>query len=971
MDLNESFTIGFSLRDVPETERILPVACIVPTDGKGNLLSYVALAKKEILEGYGLKEIPALLEKALQLTEELTPSAIENYFNKNKKVKNSFQKLFLEKELKNLVSGYINRRMHEFLKLCFENNFPLAWSLERKKRFEESRMAILPFEADSVMYFDKSVKGIIYTLKLLLGDEVYSPKDLNLRILNESPAWVSSGQKIFFINHLHGSRLKPFLTKETVFVPDDKTREFFEKFVLGNLHQSRIETSGFDIFTDNSIKNVTFGIRDSFIEKRLVADVIFAYGHTVFSHWDKTKYRNKLHFSDNGEVVVYNTKRDEENEKKYIDQLLQCGFTLNEYGYFCYDNSYFGSVFHLIANKKNLIGFDFSSLSIEDKKICLSEAQLIVSSTAVNDWFDVHGYLKAGEFTIALGHLLTNVKNKDPYFRLPDGTYYIIPDEMMAKLSDLVLFGKDHGNTLKIHKSQRALIEVLQKENEHDISVGEPLAEVQYIPSGNVKAELRPYQTLGVKWMLTHRENRLGCLLADDMGLGKTLQVISLLVHVKETFKNENISGGLPGKQLDLFAADERMYKPVRALVVLPSSLVFNWQSELYKFAPFLHTVVYTGQGRKAVRVTLHTFDVILTTYKTAVLDIDFLKKIHFEYIILDESQYIKNKDSLTFKALYSLSAQHKISMSGTPVENNIKELWAQMHFINPDVLGTFSFFEKHFIHPVQKENDEAKKRTLKEMVAPYLLRRTKQQVAPELPEIMRQVHYSEMEEEQAKMFEKEKSAIRNQILDKDGRIQVSRTQILVSLLRLRQIAIHPILADASYQKGSGKMEDIKNQLKTVCDAGHKVLVFSAFTTVIRLLQTWLEEENMRHETLTGESSSEQRRIGVTSFQNDNNVKVFLISLKAGGVGLNLTAADYVFILDPWWNPFVELQAESRAHRIGQKKQVFVKKFISRNSIEEKILELQEKKLLLSDNLITESAESPEFSPEVLRDLLS
>ncbi|MBK8370721.1 MAG: hypothetical protein IPL20_04970 [Saprospiraceae bacterium] len=165
---------------------------------------------KKILEGYGLKEIHASLEKALQLTEELTPSAIENYFNKNKKVKISFQKLFLEKELKNLVAGYINRRMDEFLKLCFENNFPLAWSLERKKRFEESRMAILPFEADSVMYFDKSVKGIIYTLKLLLGDEVYSPKDLNLRILNESPAWVSSGQKIFFINHLHGSRLKPF-----------------------------------------------------------------------------------------------------------------------------------------------------------------------------------------------------------------------------------------------------------------------------------------------------------------------------------------------------------------------------------------------------------------------------------------------------------------------------------------------------------------------------------------------------------------------------------------------------------------------------------------------------------------------------------------------------------------------------------------------------------------------------------------
>lgn len=954
--MSEVFKIGLSLHYLPEWDKVLPQAFIVQVKPDGAMSYYKALARPDILEGYGLTDLSPALKKVLDLTDELSPVAIENYFSKNKKKGFSLTTLFADKEQKKLFSRYIHVRMHQILCLCRENAIDICWSLERKMTFEEGRMVFLPVTASAVMYFDKTVKGISYRLRLQIDDKEYQPSELKLTLLNENPAWISSGNKIFQLEQVNGLRLKPFLTKESVFIPAEHTRDFFEKFVLENLHQVRVETSGFELAEQNTVTGVRLETKDSFLDNQLVLDPVFSYGDVTFSYRDKARYRNKLKVSGHHDVSVQHVNRNSEEEDRYVKKLHDLGFRDNGNGYFTADDTRYGVLYRLVQVAEQLTDFVLAGLEADGKKLRLSAGTWQIQTRRDFDWFDVYGTLRLGDKDIPFDRLLPYIKENNIFYPLGDGTFGIIPEEMMSKLQEMVLFGKWDGKALRLHKSQHKLLEFVADLGSVE-DPGDKLVQaddVRYTPGPNLKAALRPYQIQGVKWMISHRENGLGCLLADDMGLGKTLQVIALLVHVKEQLKNTPGSQPVPGVQLDLFAPAERIYQPVKALVILPASLVFNWQQELARFAPFLHVAVYTGTKRKHLSSTLSAFDVVLTTYKTAVLDIDILRKHRFAIAVLDESQTIKNKDSQTFKWLSTLDANQKISLSGTPIENSLRELWAQMQFINPDVLGTFSFFEKNFLVPVQKNDDEQKKQLLRDMISPYLLRRTKFQVAPDLPELTRQIHYSEMDEAQAKRFEKEKSAVRNAILDAGGKIAVPKHQVLVSLLRLRQIANHPVLADQTYTGLSGKMEDVKNEIITLQEAGHKVLIFSAFTSVLDMLTTWSDEQGITYRLLTGEQSAAERKTAVESFQTDPSVTVFYLSLKAGGVGLNLTAADYIFILDPWWNPFIEYQAEARAHRIGQNRPVFVKKFISKGSIEEKILLLQEKKKALAADLILE-----------------
>ncbi|MBK8623755.1 MAG: DEAD/DEAH box helicase family protein [Saprospiraceae bacterium] len=966
----ENYKVGFSLFLMTEWERVLPQAYIIECNTEGQMLYYRALAKPDLLEGYNIRQISPALEKALALTEELSPKNIELYFNKNKSKKVAVKSLFLDKDQKKLFSRYIDKRMDQLLQICEEHQLDICWNLERKVRFEEVRLAFLPFRAKAVLYFDKTMKGVLYTLKLSVADEMHKPVDLSATLINEEPAWLTVGQKLIRVEDINGVRFKPFLKKDSLFIPETLSKDFFEKFVVENLHLAQIETTGFDFTTEEEITKVQLNLKESFFDKRLVLDMVFYYQKQKFSHWEKTPYRNKLIINEQGDISVTHIKRDFAKESRFCDILLQCGFNMDESRHFYVNEDFFGVVHHLGKKQKQLNGFDISDISIDNKKILISDVTWNFGSRLENDWFDVYGTCVVGDYEIPVIKLFPFIKNKNPYFPLDNGLFFIIPEEMMASLAEIVLFGQWDGQRFLLHKSHHTLLENENPDINDSVKDTKLLSpdEVVYEPGAHLKGTLRPYQKHGVKWMLSHRMNGLGCLLADDMGLGKTLQVIALLAHVKESFKNESKETVSAGRQLNLFA-DERIYQPLKALVILPASLVFNWYQELTRFAPFLFTYVYAGANRNKPGVTLSAFDVILTTYKTAVLDIEKLSTFRFEYIILDESQTIKNKDSQTFKHLNRIQANHKISMSGTPVENSLRELWAQMQFINPDILGSFSFFENNFLKPIQQNNDEEKKAKLKNMIAPYLLRRTKYQVAPELPQLTRQIHYAEMDVLQQKLFEKEKSAIRNAILDENGKVKVNKMMVLVSLLRLRQIANHPVLVDKHYNGSSGKMEDVKNELNILCGAGHKVLVFSAFKSVLHLLASWSEEENLPFVILTGDQSSEERQKSVLQFQEDPNVKIFFISLKAGGVGLNLTAADYIFILDPWWNPFIEYQAEARAHRIGQSRPVFVKKFISKGSIEEKILILQEKKKNLAEEIISESQDF-ELPEEDLRMLL-
>ena len=495
------------------------------------------------------------------------------------------------------------------------------------------------------------------------------------------------------------------------------------------------------------------------------------------------------------------------------------------------------------------------------------------------------------------------------------------------------------------------------------------LENIDYQPTIDLKADLRPYQLRGVKWLIGHYQQGFGACLADDMGLGKTLQTIALLLYVKNLANGKMDVRSESIQQLDLFQQHRTELRLLQALIILPASLVFNWQRELAKFAPSLFVYVHTGPNRQKDARMLAGQDVVLTTYHTARQDLKVLEKVNWQFIILDESQQIKNHTSEVSRVIRGLHGQHKISLSGTPIENSLADLWTQMEFINPATLGSFPEFKKQFLLPIEKQQDERAKAKLFHLVRPFFLRRTKQEVAPDLPALTEQVFYTEMATEQRKRYEETKSAVRNEILALFDDPK-NRFAAIQALMRLRQLANHPRLMDAAYTGKSGKFDDVLAQWDTVRRAGHKVLFFSTFEKHLQLFRAVWETEKQPYAWLTGDTPMPDRAREVARFQEDPTVQAFFITLTAGGVGLNLTAADYVFLLDPWWNPAKEDQAIARAHRIGQQRPVTALRFIARDTIEEKIRVLQEQKRRLGEGLFGDGEEMGEWNREDLEVLL-
>lgn len=618
-------------------------------------------------------------------------------------------------------------------------------------------------------------------------------------------------------------------------------------------------------------------------------------------------------------------------------------------------------------------GFMLDAPVFEDKKISLRQAEWSQDVQLDNDWFDLRITVRVGEYEFPFARLINHIRTENRWYELPDGSFFIIPAEWMAKFHGLAHLAQLVGDELRLAKSQRPLLEGM---GNWEIGKLEIVVQPDFEVPSLLKADLRPYQLEGARWLANHYHENLGACLADDMGLGKTLQTLAVLLHAKEQLEPP----GSDSTDLQTSAPHTSHFIPLKALIVLPSSLVFNWEREVKKFAPGISICKHVGAQRTKDARILARYDLVLTTYQTARMDMDLLRKIEWEYVVLDESQYIKNPESAVFKAVGELVAKHKISLSGTPIENSLSDLWAQMQFLNPGMLGSFGYFKKHFIQPIEKRQDEVKKAELRRLVQPYLLRRTKEEVAPDLPPLTELVFYTEMTEAQRKLYEQEKSAVRNQILKLDPAQPQNRIAVLAALMRLRQIANHPGLvsdaglgiSDAEEVQAaveSGKFNDILEYFDTIRRAGHKVLFFSSFEKYLRLFREHFEAAGYPYAWLTGESPQTFRKMAVDRFTNDPTVQAFLITTKAGGVGLNLTAADYVFVLDPWWNPFVEDQAIARAHRIGQTEKVVAVKFIAKDSIEEKILKMQEKKAALAGEIL--SGDAMVFTREEIGELLT
>jgi SNF2 family DNA or RNA helicase len=556
------------------------------------------------------------------------------------------------------------------------------------------------------------------------------------------------------------------------------------------------------------------------------------------------------------------------------------------------------------------------------------------------DWFDMKMEISFGDQHVALADVKKAVLNKQNYIQLGDGTFGMLPEDWLERYAGLFKFGQIKGESLKVSKLHFSVIDDLYDQID-DVAIQQELwekkhkllnfREIEEVPlPANITANLRDYQKEGFKWLNFLDEFRWGGCLADDMGLGKTVQILTFLQH-RKNIKPDAVN-----------------------LVVVPTTLLFNWQAEVEKFTPELRIYVHRGVTRERDLEILKDYDLVLTTYGTLRSDIETFKDIRFDYVVLDESQAIKNPDSKIAKAVKLLDTKNRLVMTGTPVENNTFDLYSQMEFLNPGLLGSQEFFRAEFATPIDKYRDEEKARQLRKLIYPFMLKRTKEEVAKDLPDKTETILFCEMGVQQRKVYDTFREQYRLKIVEKMAEEGKDKAAFLIleGLLKLRQICDSPALLsdDVDYGEDSAKLEEIIREIEE--NAGnHKILIFSQFLKMLDLVRRHLEKSGIPYEYLDG--STQDRAARVRNFQESVHCRVFLMSLKAGGVGINLTEADYVYLVDPWWNPAVEQQAIDRTHRIGQTKKVFAYKMICKDTVEEKILQLQDKKKDIAKELIS------------------
>lgn len=778
-------------------------------------------------------------------------------------------------------------------------------------------------------------------------------------LICKQPAWLVLNGKLYgFDKPVDGRKLLPFLGKKHVVIPKNLEETYYNRFVAPLIASfDDIEAHGFEINKNEydplpllSISELPTAssreVPSLFAEMnnepghddeagKIVFDLSFKYGKHRF-RGDAFGPVSVTVEKKDSDYVFHRVKRNTEAEKKYASTLIKLGLPLRGFRTAIDKGQAFS---WLNENRVNLLnmGFEVSQPENRDKKYFVGKAVIELEVKENIDWFDIHAKIKFGEFEISFKELRKLILKKKVEFKLPNGEIAIIPEAWLIKYGDLFAMSETQGDHEKpvLKKYHINLLRELEEGNLAKVHMSERLRSLQsfsgikdYALPQQFVGTLRPYQKAGYNWLRFLNDFHLGGCLADDMGLGKTVQTLALLQSEKE-------KGGVG-----------------TSLLIMPTSLVYNWEMEAAKFTPDLKILTYTGTLRNKDISRFSKYDVVLTSYGITRLDVELFQKFFFNYIILDESQVIKNPTSNIAKAVMDLKSRYKLTLTGTPLENTTLDLWSQMSFINPGLLGGQTFFKNEYQGPIEKKHDETKTKKLNAIIKPFILRRLKAQVATDLPEKVENVYYTNMTTEQEAKYEEAKSFYRHKILDlidKEG-INNTRMMILEGLTKLRQLSNHPRMIDARYDGDSGKLEDVSHMLDNALLEGHKVLVFSQFVKHLDIVKEMLKSKKIQFAYLDG--SSNDRKEQVERFNKDADLRVFLISIKAGGLGLNLTKADYVFILDPWWNPAVEAQAMDRAHRIGQKNKVFSYKFITRNTVEEKILTLQKNKLKLSENLI-------------------
>ncbi len=884
----------------------------------------------------------------LQQIRKIQPSEINKYLNRNSPFSGIWENIIhtdgdeLPEETKSLITEYL----HPKLKKIFEEQAsnPFVFFLPEKKSFKTENLTEIALSDTFIEpQFKIVAKNAHFELQCLFKINGASQPVTD----NEC-----DNSLLFLYNHTFYLWQKPedilqaekFIKSGNVKLGKENWSEQMQKLIMPLTKEYKVE---FDKSLIKEIKSGEPEVKLLLQEKGdyLVFQPIFTYKGYETRATDK----DTITIPEGNKILI--VSRNKEAENVFIDKLSSLhsqfihqpeGNCLVLKGADVLRNNWF-FLFVDSMNEMKVPVYGFEALKNFRFNTARPSTHIHVSSGL--DWFDAKVEIDFEGQRVGINDIKRALASKQSFVQLGDGSLGILPDEWLKRYSLLFKVGDGKNDKLRLSKYHMSVIdELYENRDASELSFAldekfERLREFKNIPEipapEHLQETLRPYQTSGYQWLNYLNDVGWGGILADDMGLGKTVQALAMLHHYK-------LQEGV-----------------LKAIVVCPTTLIYNWENEIRKFTPSLTWKIHHGSVRSRDIEELQKVNIIITTYGTLRSDVQVLMKILFDYVILDESQAIKNPASKVTKAACLLTAKNRLCMSGTPLQNNTFDIFAQMNFLNPGLLGSMDFFRNEFATPIDKFGEPEQKEHLKKLLFPFILRRTKEQVAKDLPEKTETILFCEMEDEQRKIYEAYRNSYRNKIMgtiDEQG-IDKSQLTILQGLMKLRQICDSPAILneEEKYPNHSIKLEELTREI-TENIGEHKALIFSQFLGMLSLIKGKLTENQIPFEYFDGSTGSTDRQKAIENFQNNDECRVFLISLKAGGVGLNLTAADYVYIVDPWWNPAVEQQAIDRTHRIGQTKNIFAYRMICIDTIEDKILQLQERKRKLASELIADDA---------------
>ena len=881
-----------------------------------------------------IKELNPTEQEAIDIARHYTEKYLMEVYSKEK-ITARFLKLLADKsELWRKVRHFIDHKLLQMVELARTHSLPIYQKPNGTRTLYPHHLFHLrPQAADAHLTFSYEGQQLSYRLSCeYLGKPFSLTNDKPAIALTSSPTALTLGMNLYFFEHLPAHLLTPFTRNEVISINNPALDKYINNILLP-----------FARYYDTTVKGIIFEelhypcqpilyFEETVYDTQLLR-LNFRYGDKQFAIEEQaTKEKHLFCRQVEDETAVYYFYRDHDREQEFINELLKAGLELTHESHFkLSDTTSERNLTQWITLHKQLLEGDFQlSSNTKEAVYCTDEIRIEQSHEKTLDWFELHITVVVGEFRIPFqkfrGHILEGKRE----YTLPDGRFILLPEEWFSQYAGLLSAANEDEKQIRLRPSHIGLVQSLLDASP---TIHKVKASAHKLPKG-LNATLRPYQLKGYQWLMSLYEQNFGGCLADDMGLGKTLQTLAFLQqvhHLKPKPKH-----------------------PSASLIVMPTSLTHNWKNEIRKFT-HLSYFEFSGNHRiteQNIEARFNQYHLVLISYGMLRNHIELLEQYAFECVVLDESQNIKNSDSQTFRSAIRLKSTHRLVLTGTPIENSLSDLWTQFHFIQPDLLGNEPTFNKQYGTPINN-GDQRAQSILRQLIQPFILRRTKEEVTPELPPLTERVVYCPMSTEQLKVYEKEKNSLRHELLQMTDMSSRERFTILNGITRLRQLACQPKLVFTDFTETSGKMERIIEMFETLQSEGHKVLIFSSFVKHLELIAAEFQRRDWRYAWLTGASTNRHEEINL--FSKSKETQAFFISLKAGGVGLNLVEAGYVFIIDPWWNPAAEAQAIARAHRIGQQKKVIAYRFITEGSIEEKIIKLQEQKRKIAAGLIAEN----------------